>query len=287
MIGVLVEYGGIEQAEGFLHDFEGWVVFMASMGILIFEMWLLTHFGKNKQKLSDAFGIDWPEPPPQGITVKTRTVSARHSIAAVIVLGAGIFVGLIDEREEHIPVRKSFVDFPLQLSDWKGRQDSLESIYLNALKLDDYILATYSDEQGDALNFYVAYYASQRTGEAAHSPKACLPGGGWLIKKTSQEAIMGPDLPDGGVNVNRVLIKKGDQTQLVYYWFQQRGRDITNEYLVKWYLFWDAMTKKRTDGALVRIVAQIPAGGDVSMAEEKMQGFMRSVIPFLDEYIPD
>ena len=86
--------------------------------------------------------------------------------------------------------------------------------------------------------------------------------------------------------MNRVLIKKGEYTQLVYYWFQQRGRDITNEYLVKWYLFWDSMTKSRTDGALVRVVAQVPPGGDVTSVEGRLQDFIRSVVPYLGEYIP-
>ena len=60
--------------------------------------------------------------------------------------------------------------------------------------------------------------------------------------------------------VNRVQIAKGDHRQLVYYWFQQRGRVVTNEYLVKWYLLWDALTKNRTDGALVRLVVNVGEG---------------------------
>jgi len=286
MIGVLVEFGGIEQAEGFLHYFEGWIIFMACTAILVFEMWLFVRFGRNKQKLSDAFGIDWPEAAPEDFDVKTRAISGHYYVATGFVLAAAILIGQVGGREDIIPDRKLFTEFPTHISSWKGRADRLESIYLDALKLDDYILVDYSDDQGNALNFYVAYYGSQRTGQAAHSPKSCLPGGGWRIEEITQKKIQGSGPPDV-LHVNRVLIRKGDHTQLVYYWFKQRGRDITNEYLVKWYLFWDAMTKKRTDGALVRVVAQIPAGGDVSVAEEMMQSFTRSVIPYLDQYVPD
>ena len=61
-IGIMVEYWGIEMAEGFLHDFEGWAVFMSCIAILIVEMWILAKIGKDKLALHEAFGIDFPEP---------------------------------------------------------------------------------------------------------------------------------------------------------------------------------------------------------------------------------
>ena len=102
------------------------------------------------------------------------------------------------------------------------------------------------------MNLYMAYYDRQKSGEAAHSPKSCIPGDGWQIKDSRNININ--DIATAGkpFSLNRLFIQKGEYSQLVYYWFQQRGRVITNEYLVKWYLFWDALTKNRTDGALVR-----------------------------------
>ena len=60
--------------------------------------------------------------------------------------------------------------------------------------------------------------------------------------------------------VNRLVIAKGQSRQLVYYWFAQRGRIISNEYLAKFYLFWDALVLKRSDGALVRVITMVPEG---------------------------
>ena len=94
----------------------------------------------------------------------------------------------------------------------------------------------------------------------------------------------GPD--SSSVKVNRVLITLGDDKQLVYYWFQQRGRSLTNEYLVKWYIFWDSLTRNRTDGALVRLVTPIPDSGDIAEADERMQQFVRKIDPMLAYYSP-
>ena len=46
-IGILVEYFGISMAEGFLHDFEGWVVFMCSCAVLLLEVRVLSGLGAS------------------------------------------------------------------------------------------------------------------------------------------------------------------------------------------------------------------------------------------------
>jgi EpsI family protein len=136
------------------------------------------------------------------------------------------------------------------------------------------------------VNFYVAYYASQRKGESAHSPRSCIPGGGWEIASLTQRDVDGVSVAGQPLRVNRVLIQKGDSKQVVYYWFQQRGRIITNEYLVKWYLFWDALTRNRTDGALVRLVASVGPGQNEQEADAQLSTFAASVSSPLEKYIP-
>ena len=186
-----------------------------------------------------------------------------------------------------IPERRVFAEFPLKIADWKGATGTLEENILESLKTEDYIISDYVNENGKLVNFYVAYYADQAAGSAAHSPRACIPGGGWLIKELSVKTLDGVKFEGKPLKVNRLLIKKGDYTQVVYYWFQQRGRDITNEWLVKWFLFWDAMTRNRTDGALVRLTAFVNPGEDQSVADDRLVEFARVVYPYLSDYIPE
>ncbi len=286
MIGVLVEYYGIEQAEGFLHDFEGWFIFMACTGILILEMILLSRIGKNKMKLVDAFTIDFPG----AVACDEKSYRRLHGQHYAIVLVAGaILAGSFyaqGRKEVQLP-RKIFAELPLQIGEWKGANNTLEQIVLDSLKLDDYLLADYVNASGEPVSFYVAYYADQQAGSAAHSPRACIPGGGWLIKEHAVVELPSISFKDRPLEVNRMVIKKGDYTQLVYYWFQQRGRDITNEWMVKWYMFLDALTKNRTDGALVRLTALVGPGQSVDDADQRLQMFAKEVVPLLDEYVPE
>lgn len=284
--GVMVEYGGIRMAEGFFHEFEGLVVFGAALGILFAEMALLSRLGRHGTTLRDAFVLQSP-PLSGGGDIRRRTVPMAFMYSLVLVALTFVMTQFIGSRHEIIPQRASFAEFPDRIGSWTGSRDRLEPIYLDKLKLDDYLLANYSSPAQGTVNFYVAYYASQATGESAHSPRACIPGGGWVIKSLSKRRVPGVTFFGKPLLVNRVLIEMGDVKQVVYYWFPQRGRDLTNDYLVKWYLFWDALTRNRTDGALVRLTTLVKPGEDVRVADERLTRFAKDVSIELQKYIPD
>jgi exosortase D (VPLPA-CTERM-specific) len=287
VIGVLVEYYGIEQAEGFLHDFEGWFIFMACMAILFIEMTILAHIGQNKRKLIDVFGIDLPEPIDENCDRhENKITSVHYALVATLALYT-ISSSYIQQREDIQLARSDFYEFPDQIGDWKGSKQKLEENILKSLKTDDYIISDYQNGNGDRVNFYVAYYADQQAGSAAHSPRACIPGGGWQIKDLQTINVDGVTMAGQPLSTNRLLIKKGDYTQVVYYWFQQRNRIITNEYLVKWYLFWDALNINRTDGALVRLTTISQPSEDLELADKRLVEFARLVQPLMSDFIPE
>ncbi len=288
VIGVMVEYWGQAMAEGFLHDFEGWVVFMSCLGILLVEIVILSRIGPNSEPLREAFGFYLPESTPKSAEVRHRQMPKSLLASVVLLLSTALLAQSLNNREQVVPQRTEFAAFPLIIGEWKGRSDKLESIYLDILKLDDYLMTDYVSPTGEVVNFYVAYYASQTKGESAHSPRSCLPGGGWEIASLQQKKLDGVTTANGTpIRVNRAVIKQGENTQLVYYWFQGRGRVITNEYMVKWYIFWDALTKNRTDGALVRLTTMVAPDEDVSAVDHRMVGFVRQVSGILSQYVPD
>jgi EpsI family protein len=167
-----------------------------------------------------------------------------------------------------------------------GQRETLASVYLDALRLDDYVLASYHNSAGTPVNFYAAYYKSQDSSRAIHSPHDCIPGGGWQIKKLERRQFPRAGAA-GAFPVNRAVIQLGPTRQIVYYWFQERGRHLTNEYVVRWFLFWDALTRHRTDGALIRFVAPVPEGVSESNVDARMMALATHIVPSLGRYIPD
>ncbi len=287
VIGILVNHWGTDMAEGFLHDFEGWAVFLLCMVLLFIEMWLFSRLSGKKVAFSDLVQLpdEWFK--RVGGTSMSFNLNKSVFVALGMIAALGVSGQFIRGGEDIIPQRKAFLSFPLQLNAWQGRKDFIEQKYLDALKLTDYVIVNYqSPDANSVVNFYSAYYASQRKGAAVHSPRSCIPGDGWQITGFSQREFTDLQIQGIPLQVNRAVIEKGDYKQLVYYWFQQRGRLITNEYLVKWYLFYDAITMHRTDGALVRLVTSLDKGQDIEVADQRLQAFMQNMLTVLPDYLP-
>jgi exosortase D (VPLPA-CTERM-specific) len=286
-IGVMVEHWGIAMAEGFLHEFQGWVVFMASAGLMLGEIAVLNRIGRESGDWRQLFGVEFPAASPRDAPIERRRIPGSF-VAATGLLAVFLLIMQVTPRPAEIfPRRESFINYPMELGGWAGRRESMDGIYLDALKLDDYLLADYSTAGAPPVNLYIAYYTSQRKGEAVHSPRSCLPGGGWQLREFDQRTVSGVKINGEALRVNRTLIELGDQRQMVYYWFEQRGRIITNEFAVKWYLFWDALTRNRTDGALVRLITALPPGGDEQSADRRLEAMAAQIAPSLTQYVPN
>jgi EpsI family protein len=261
---------------------------MVCFAILLAEMWLLTKVTSGRS-LRDVLSVDMPAKlNMSNFTVIDRHIPKPFYISVLILLLVLLVQTVLPERQENVPDRQMFTEFPVEISDWQSTRKTMEAKFINALKFEDYLLANYSSNNG-ALELYIAYYDSQRKGESAHSPRSCLPGAGWKITDRNQVKISYKDSDDKSAQmpVSRMLVQQGDTKFLMYYWFKQRNRHVTNEYLVKWYLFWDGITRNRTDGALVRVMYPISQQQDVKAADQIVQSFLQNALPILPDFVPD
>lgn len=281
VVGMLVNKWGIDQAEGFAHYFEGWIIFMVCLFILVAEVMLFEKYGQKRDFNS---AVDIPEIKPV-ISGKAKAAILPVIAATLFILAAGIFAKTVGDRQEIIPERESLVTFPHKISEWKAKQLSLDEGSVEKLQLTDYVLANYSKEDKKPVNFYIAYYASQRKGVSPHSPQVCMPGGGWIISSLNRITLDVAGKKD--FHVNRTIINKGSHKQVVYYWFEQRGRHIANEYLMKWYLLLDSIKKNRTDGALVRVTTYLRPDESEQNADARIVSFLEDSVPEINKYVPE
>ena len=287
-IGVTVEYWGKKMAEGFLHDFEGWVVFMAAFIVLLLEILIFNWIRRDSRSLAEVLYLGGDDADTTPETVETQRIPRPFYLSMVVLM---LFVGVnqtLSISETVYPQREQLSHFPMWVDGRLGTASALEPIYLNALQVDDYLLADYRSAGSTPVNLYVAYYNVQAEGAGTiHSPRSCLPGSGWQIKSISQEDLADVIYQGKALHVNRAVIAKDDQQLLVYYWMQQRGRIITNEFMAKWWIFWDRLTRGRSDGALVRVMTEIDQFGDVGQSDIKLHRFVQNIMPQLPRFIPD
>lgn len=210
---------------------------------------------------------------------------ARASVLALIVLGGGAY-GRWAQGPDREVVRAPLATLPCAIDAWRCAGDTpLERDVLAVLGVDDYVNRTYAGPADQVMGVYIGYYASQRTGEAIHSPQNCLPGSGWqpiASERTSLDAG-GTTLP-----VNRYIIEKGLNRQVVLYWYQGRGRVVANEYANKFWLMVDQARLHRSNGSLVRLVAPVRGVDDAALASASASAdqFARLIYPRLSTYLP-
>ncbi len=287
LTGVLVDWYGTDVAEGFLHDFEGWVVFLLCLAVLLIEIRILELFSDNRPltKVFSAHAVggkknDRPERGKNDYEKREVKVGVAQKVTAMAMLAVSFGVlFFIGSRDEQLPEKTSLVSFPMHIADWIGMREPLGASIEEYLGLTEYVLANYKKDER-IINLYVAYYESQRKGVSPHSPKVCIPGGGWEIASFKRTVLQ-------SMPVNRVVIQKGEERQLVYYWFVERGEIVANEYLKKWYLLRDAFLKRRSDGALVRVVFPMNATSEIHETEKDAEAFIIPVNTVLKEYLPD
>ena len=206
---------------------------------------------------------------------------ARALTVVALLIGTGIYAGRTGAAE--VPVdRDPLAALPLSIGEWKGHDAApLADDIVSQLGVDDYVNRRYLSRDGVPIGLYVGYYTSQRQGDTIHSPQNCLPGAGWHPIAADKAGVRaGAD----SFAVNRYVIQKGLDRQVVFYWYQGRGRRIANEYVNKMMLMVDAARLNRTNGGLVRVITPVVSTPDEASGE--LMRFSAALAPHLSTHLP-
>jgi EpsI family protein len=173
----------------------------------------------------------------------------------------------------------------LQIGEWQGKRSYLSKEILEQLWADDYVQESFfNPNSGNTVFLLISFYEYQATRHTAHAPQACLLGGGWSLTQ-SQERLV--EIEDGDpIKIMTMDLQKGESKILGSYFFLQRGRVVTSPWMNKFFLMWDAITKRRTDGALVRAEMVLSEGQSKAEAWEVLENFIARLWKLLPDYVP-
>lgn len=278
LTAVLYVKGYPELAENFFHDFAGLAMFLCA-GVMLFGILALL----NRWLPAAAPRPAWLDRGGDGRSM--RSVGAMAALYCALLLGGGWTLNSV-QAGQIIPERQTFANFPLEIDGWQGKREYISEEILAELWSDDYVKVTFSrpDRPGQHIFLLIPYYAYQKTRHTAHAPQSCLLGGGWVLSGTQdrQVAVSGSE----NINIRTMLLQKGKSHLVAGYFFLGRGRVVVNPWMNKFYLLWDALSKGRTDGALVR-VEMVVADNTISPTEYKdLDNFMIQLWKLLPGYIP-
>jgi EpsI family protein len=217
-----------------------------------------------------------------------RALLDKRLWLSIAVLVGTILTDQFVSTVSSVPLRKNLSEFPKNIGSWQGvKEDKIDDASMKLLQVDDYLMRRYENARGDSIYLYIGFYYSQREGKGIHSPRQCLPGSGWM--PISQD-VYTVRIPGNNVTfpVNRFVVEKAGEKQLFLFWYQGRNRLYASEMSNKLFLTWDAITKGRTDGALLRLHCRLKEKTSEGMAKslEMQEDFIRNMFFPIQEFVP-
>lgn len=212
------------------------------------------------------------------------TSAWRFWIATSLLAGTALLLHARNSSEI-IPAREPLASFPRTLGGWLSSDLPLTQDVLDVLGPGDFLLRDYQDPaSGSDVDLFIAYFPSQRAGDAIHSPKNCLPGAGWAPVSSDRITLSLPGHEP--FQANRYLIAKGEDRQLVLYWYWAHNRVVASEYAAKFYLIADSIRERRSDGSLIRVTTGLAANESLDAGQRRLLSFARNVVPLVNRYVP-
>jgi EpsI family protein len=210
--------------------------------------------------------------------------NARFATVAVLLAGTALFLHARTRHEFTLP-RTALASFPLQLKNWAGIDVPIPEEILKTLRPGEFLQRTYREPagRGPYVDLYVAYLQNQHA-LFRHLPEDCLGAAGWSPVQSGTTTLAFPGEPPFAAN--RYLIARGDDRQLVLFWYSARGRRVASEDWINAYLVFDSLLLNRTDNALIRMNTELRPGEEPEEAERRLLSFAGLVSPLLKNYIP-
>ena len=178
------------------------------------------------------------------------------------------------------------VDFsviPTNRPGYYGAEQTIADFAYDVLRADATTLRDYVTADGTRFQLFVAYFGSQKYGSQIHSPKHCLPGGGWRIDDIHPFNL---ELPDGSSKtVNRLILSVEHYKAVMLYWYETRSGDLKSEYGLKLDLVRNSLLLRPTDAAIIRVIINAPTG-DFDRATAEGVRLLQQLYPAIKSSLP-
>ena len=179
--------------------------------------------------------------------------------------------------ENKIQLSQAFTSF----GDWNNIGDiSIQKDVVDALDLDDFLFREYNNDNR-SVTLYIGYYLTSSKLGAVHSPLVCFPGQGWEISRPENVKVT---WKDGQILAEKLIVSKGQERQLLLYWFQAYDKTSSSTFQQKINNYWARLNANAEDNAFVRVSVPIQNDND-DVAFQTAVRFIQAFYPNFLRYI--
>jgi EpsI family protein len=214
-------------------------------------------------------------------------------VTSLAAISIGLFLQVF--RTPDVGLRHDLRALPAQVGNWSldarpvpgGRFPAIDDELVHAYPspagerrfaaADDELVRTYRNSAGERIQLYVGYHRSQREGKE-------LLGEAARALNTAASTI---EVDLGATTFElRQVTPRPDARRGVLYWYDLNGRVVNDLFLMKGYMVWDAMTRRRSNGAVVMVAWEGRDDRDAETSRKGALDFAQAILPLLPNYIP-
>jgi len=204
---------------------------------------------------------------------------ASPFIIIIIFLGLALFARQWIENRQKSALKMELIPFEHNLGEWKGTDLKLDADVVEMLNPDQIVFRRYQNPTGGSVDLYGAFYGAQGAGRTMHSPLNCYPGTGWEIVGKSKVYLNGLGDDKNRLEARKLILRKGLNKRLLYYWYYAGGKTASNQYMNKALTLYGALIHGRTDGGLITVST---IQDDAGLNQEYLE---KDFVPTLIEYL--
>lgn len=272
LIGVLSYYGLSGDLHGPFHVLQGLFVSVIGYGAIFGGLMVLSKTPSDLPVHSEGR----KDPPPGPLPSRQRGSRARVAMVSAVLAVAGGYVSWYEPIP--VPLKENLRDLPLVIGEWRGEGAVPGDSVFRKVGADREVFRTYRRPSGGTVHLYIGYFESQQQGRELADYRS----GDLERDATPIEMDLGPGRT---VVINQVLRGEGGRAKRSFFWYDLDGRIATNAFQVKSSAIWKALTSRKTNGAIVIVVADgndRPGSGQVQIPEEE---FIKDLLRLLPQYM--
>jgi exosortase D (VPLPA-CTERM-specific) len=280
--GILTHFFGPKMAEGFFHDFSGWIIFM----VAFFFLFILSQLLKLVPQPQSA-----TLPPKTTVTATSPSPDAMRSITPALLTSLTILMitGALTLTTSALPpvkLKGGIAAFPLAINKWFGKPQFIDQAMINASGAQEAFQAFYRKGQDERVSLYIGYRGASflENENFFHSPTVCLPSSGWKSLEESTHQIKNVD-SFGKLEVTKMIIEQMGVKQLVYFWFQTKDKATHDKNINRFHLAIHALKRDNTHDLFIRTITPIASGEALTDAEDRMDAFIREMMVSLNLFL--
>lgn len=212
--------------------------------------------------------------------------SKSYWLVCTLLVLTGIYVHVLRYTRVVVPEPVNLAQLPLNCGDWRLEQSiGLGQATEEILQSDQHVWRKYVNSDGRSLGLFVAYFKDQKYGAQIHSPIHCVPGGGWKIVDRGSYSLAVQQPVPRVFKVNKMLNSNGRYHEVMLYWFWTRSGIITSEYQLKLDLAKNALFRKPTDAAIIRLNLLLLDNNHPETLQVATS-FIEAIFPALQQILP-